>query len=446
MEIQLIRRVRKGWSRLFGHLGTLFLSILMGLIVWLIATNQENPLITHEYAEKVPVRLHGLADTLLPTQDLSKESVRLTLRAPQSSWNNLEINDLNAYIDLAGMQAGVHDVPVQVEVTDPNVKVTGIQREQLRIQLDPVITKTVPVHVEVQDAPAFGFDTLPPVLNPATVLVRGPASQVAQVSSADALLYLRSAQSQVERVQTVTLVDAQRQLVERVDYEPRLVNISVPIQRWPGRKEVAVRINLQGQPAPGYRLSTVKLDPATVVLRGDGNALNQVPGFVETAPMSLAGATADLHRQITLTLPFGVTAFEGDTVSVIAGIAPVESTRTVKVKPILRGLGNDLKAKVALDTVDVIISGPLTVLGSLGADDMFVKLDLTDLVSGTHIILPTVVLPPGIRQVGVLPSKVEVVITNGQTVNIAGPGTIPPVSTPVPTPVAIQAQGPTPTP
>jgi YbbR domain-containing protein len=442
VEIQLIRRVRKGWSRLFGHLGTLFLSILMGLIVWLIATNQENPLTTHEYAEKIPIRLHGLADALLPTHDLSKESVRLTLRAPQSSWNNLEINDINAYVDLTGMQAGVHDVPVQVDVSDPNVKVIGVQREQLRIQLDPVITKTVPIHVEIQDAPAFGFDTSPPVLNPATVLVRGPASQVAQVSSADAQIYLRSAQNQVERVQTVTLVDAQRQPVEGVAYEPRLVNITVPVERWPGRKEVAVRINLQGQPAPGYRLSTVKLDPATVVLRGDGNALNQVPGFVETAPMSLAGATADLHRQITLTLPSGVTAFEGNTVSVIAGIAPVESTRTIKVKPILRGLGSNLKARIALDTVDVIVSGPLTMLGSLGADDLFVKLDLTDLVSGTHIISSTVVLPPGVRQVGVLPSKVEVVITNAPTPNGSGAGTIPTG----PTSAAIKPPGSTPTP
>jgi len=440
VEIQLIRRVRKGWSRLFGHLGTLFLSILMGLIVWLIATNQENPLITREYAERVPIRLHGLAETLLPTQDLSKESVRLTLRAPQSSWNNLEINDINAYVDLNGMQAGVHDVPVQVDIADPNVKVTEVQREQLRIQLDPVITKTVPIHVEIQDAPAFGFDTSPPVVNPATVLVRGPATQVGQVGSAEAQIYLRSAQSQIERVQTVTLVDGRRQPVDRVDYEPRLINIVVPIERWPGRKEVAVRINLQGQPAPGYRLSTVKLDPATVVLRGDSDALNQVPGFVETAPMSLAGATADLHRQITLTLPSGVTAFEGNTVSVIAGIAPVESTRTVKVKPILRGLGNDLKARVALDTVDVIISGPLTMLGSLGADDMFVKLDLTDLVSGTHIISPTVVLPPGVRQVGVLPSKVEVVITSTITSSASSAGTIPP------TPAGVRPQDPTPTP
>lgn len=439
MELQLIRRVRKGWTRLFGHLGTLFLSILMGLIVWLIATNQENPLITREYADRVPIRVHGLADTLQPVQDLSKETVRLTLRAPKDSWDNLNTSDINAYVDLTGMKAGVHDVPVQVEVADPNVSVTEVQREQLRIQLDPVITKTVPVRLEILDAPAFGYDALQPLLNPGTVTVRGPTSQVAQVNSAEAQVSLRSAQSQVERVQTVTLLDARRQPVDRVDYEPRLINIVVPIERWPGRKEVAVRINLQGQPAPGYRLSTVKLDPATVVLRGNSEALNQVPGFVETAPLSLNGATTDIHTQITLTLPAGVTAFEGNTVSVIAGITPIESTRTVKIKPLIRGLGSGLTAKVALDTVDVIISGPLTMLGSLGADDMFVKLDLTDLVSGTHIISPTVVLPPGVRPVGVLPSKVEVVITEIDTTTA---GTIPPEQTPV----ATKSPGATPSP
>ena len=81
MEIQLIRRVRKGGIRIFRHLSTLLLSILMGLIVWLIAINQENPLITREFPERIAVRVQGLPDTLLPTQDLSKESVRLVLRA-----------------------------------------------------------------------------------------------------------------------------------------------------------------------------------------------------------------------------------------------------------------------------------------------------------------------------------------------------------------------------
>lgn len=438
MEIHQIRSVRKRWTRVFDHVGTILLSILMGLIVWLIAINQENPLIVREFPDRITIRLRGLPDTLQPTTDLSKESVRVTLRAPNSAWLELQPVDINAYVDLSGLEPGVHDVPVQVEVTNPSVVVTEVQREQLRIQLDQVITKTVPVRVEVVDAAAFGYDSLTPIVNPSQVTVRGPSSQVEQIESAETQVNLRSARSQVERIQGVTLTDTARQPVDRVEVEPRLVTIVVPVERWPFRKEVAVRVDLVGQPAPGYVLSTVNLDPATVVLRGQKEVLDEVPGFVETSPFSVDGAKADLQRTLDLLLPEGVTAFEGDKVSVRAGISPVEGARTIKLKPVLRNIGAGLQATFALDTVDVIVAGPLVLLDALGPDDMFVILDLADLLPGTHTITPTVVRPPGIAEQGVIPAKIEVVISIKPTPDLiqAGPGTLPPGPTGTATPVA----------
>jgi YbbR domain-containing protein len=425
-----MRRVRKGWLRLFGHLGTLFLSILMGTIVWLIAINQENPLITGDFQDRIAIRVRGLPDTLLPLQDLGKESVHLKLRAPKSSWNTLKANDISAYVDLTGLKAGLHDVPVRVSIADPYVTVTEIQREQFRIQLDALITKTVPVHVELMDAPAFGFDSSLPVITPSLVTVRGPASQVEKVSSADTQVYLHSAQDPVEHTQAIQLVDENKQSITQVEAEPPMVNIVVPVERGPGRKEVAVRVDLKGQPASGYRLSSIKSDPDTVVLRGSSALLNSIPGFVATAPLALDGAKVDIYRRLALLLPKGVTAFEGNTVSVVAGIAPIESTRTVNLKPVLRNLAEGRKATVAPDTLDLIISGPLPMLASLGSGDMFVILDLKDLIPGTHIISPTVALPAGVRQVGVLPAKVEVVISAIQPLEPLAPGTIPPMTTP----------------
>ena len=97
-------------------------------------------------------------------------------------------------------------------------------------------------------------------------------------------------------------MDQRKQPLDWVEVAPRQVNVVVPIERWPGRKEVAVRVNLKGQPALGYRLSSVKSDPDTVVLRGNSEVLDKIPGFVATAPMNLDGATADIYRRLSLTL------------------------------------------------------------------------------------------------------------------------------------------------
>jgi YbbR domain-containing protein len=390
---------------------TLLLSIVLALIVWWIAINQENPLVVQDFQQRVPVSVLGLGDGLVVVEDLSDETVKLRLRAPRTSWENMDVTDFRATIDLTGLEPGQHDVAVQVKSLDPQVTIVDVQRPQLRVTLDPSLVKDVPVQVEIMDGTAFGYDAQPAVYSPMTVTVSGPASQVQQVTKARTEVYLRGAKSQVERVQNVVAVDAQNQPVARVTSEPTLVQVVVPVEQWPGRKEVAVRVKLSGRPADGYRLSSVKVDPSTVVLQGESDVLAQVPGYVETEPLTLAGVTSEVRLRLKLILPAGVTSFDGDTVVATAGITPIEGGVTISQPLVQQGLGQGLSAQSALQDVDVILSGPLPLLDSLNQDDLFAILDLTGLISGTHSIKPKVVLPDGIQLEGVIPETVEVVIT-----------------------------------
>lgn len=405
------RTSRTRWRRLIEQLGTLALSVVLALVVWLIAITQQDPLIQGEFGERIPVVVRGLPDGLMPVQDLSKESVRVVLRAPKSSWDNLTVDDFTAFINLAGLDEGVHDVDVTVEVVDPRADILSAARPELRVQLDRVAEKDVPVRVDVMDTTAFGYDWQPPLVTPMTVTVRGPQTQVDQVSAATAEVFLRNAKNQVERTETLVAQNAQEQPVQRVELSPAEVRVIVPVEEWPGRKEVAVRVNLDGQPAPGYRLSTVRVNPSTVVLLGNAEVLAGVPGFVETEPVALADATSEIQRRLRLRVPEDVTVLEGDTVDVTATITPIEGGATIRQAPVIQGLDAGLEANVAIDTLDVILSGPLPLLESLGADDVFVILDLTGLLPGNHTVTPRVVAPTEIRTQGVIPERVEVVIT-----------------------------------
>ncbi|HMN31410.1 MAG TPA: CdaR family protein, partial [Caldilineaceae bacterium] len=101
-----------------------------------------------------------------------------------------------------------------------------------------------------------------------------------------------------------------------------------------------------------------------------------------------------------------------DVADVQVEIVPVEDSARITLRPIIRGLGPGLNASIALDTMDVIVSGPQSILDALESDDVFVILNLSNRKTGTQVITPDVVYPDGIRLEGVSPETVEVVITN----------------------------------
>ena len=88
---------------LIPDLATLLLSIVLALAVWWIAIDQENPLVVQSFGERVPVSVLGLGENLVVVEDLSGEAVRLRLRAPRNSWQDLTVSDFRATLDLTGL-------------------------------------------------------------------------------------------------------------------------------------------------------------------------------------------------------------------------------------------------------------------------------------------------------------------------------------------------------
>ena len=82
----------------------------------------------------------------------------------------------------------------------------------------------------------------------------------------------------------------------------------------------------------------------------------------------------------------------------------------MEITPELQGLRPGLTATVSLETVEVILSGPLPMLETLEAGDVRVVLELFDLPHGTHQIEPQVVVPEGLTAQSIIPATVQVEI------------------------------------
>jgi YbbR domain-containing protein len=205
---------------------------------------------------------------------------------------------------------------------------------------------------------------------------------------------------------------------------------------------MAVKVIITGKLASGYRLKNITAAPLILtVYSEDLPLIESLPGYVETTPLDLSGASTNFETHLSLNLPSGVLLIGAQTVSVQIEIVPIEDSRQVSFRQVeVVGLGRGLKAQLSPGTVDVILGGPLPVLNSLLPSDVHVRIDLTGLTIGTSQLTPAVIVAgQGVTVQSILPGTIEVIITK----DTGSTSTPTPTRTPTPTPTPTQTPWPT---
>jgi len=408
--------------RWFAEAGSAALALVLALVVWAVAEQAGNP---SGIVRQVPVGIRGLEEGVAFSHSVTA-AVDVRLRASSQVLTILRVEDFEAYVDLVGLEAGEHRVPVQVVSSQGDVQILGIDPGSVDVSLESVAEKLVPVRVEVMDSPAFGYDAGEPQVEPTAVRVSGPSQYVESAEVAVAEVYLRAARSTVEARRLVSLRAQGGQVLSGGgEWTPRIVTVTVPIEQRPGYRDVNVRVRWGGQPARGYRISEVAVDPSIVTLFGSAAGIEAAPGYVETMPVNIEGASGNVVERLALLVPENVSVFGVQSVVVSVGITAIEESAWVQRSPIIQGLDDTLRVELSPQVVEVLLVGPLPRLETLRPGDVQVVLDLTGLQVGTHSLAPSLVLPEGLRQETLVPETVEARISQVPTVT--------PSSTPAPT-------------
>src|SRR4029079_16610729 len=89
---------------------------------------------------------------------------------------------------------------------------------------------------------------------------------------------------------------------------------------------------VQGQPATGYWTGRISVEPPTGQIVGDPGLLEQTPS-INTAPVDVSGAEADVVRVVPLQRPDGITIMGEQTATVRVGVQaiPGQQARDVAV-------------------------------------------------------------------------------------------------------------------
>jgi YbbR domain-containing protein len=384
------------------------LALILAVLAWVVAVEEEDPTREERYPQAIPVIPSGLPEEMLIVGEFD-ERVQVTVRAPKSVWDSLKVDDFTVTVDLTGLDAGTHQLPVQVTLNRQPSRLVLVEPEYVSLEVEPEAEQAVPVRVEIEGEPTLGYLMRAPIKNPPEVTVSGPSTYVAQIVEAVTQVSVQDASAAIEGEFRLQLQDSEGQPVPYVTLTPDVVNVRIPIEASGYYGAPAVKVVLEGQIAPGYRITDISVDPPTVTVFGTPAVIAALPGFIETEPIDVEGAQADVIERPALNMPPDVAIVPGQQpVEVKVSIEAIQSSLTVEVIPALQGLGPGLTATVSPETVEVILSGPLPLLEVIEDGDVRVVLDLFKLPFGTHQIEPQVVVPEGTTAQSILPATVQV--------------------------------------
>ena len=407
-----------------GNIGNMLLALVLAFLVWSVAEQQANPSIERPFPSPIPIVVQNLPAGMV-TYDDSARAVHVVLSAPQSAWDVLTPDHITAVVDLSGQVSGTLELPVRVTVDNRTVRLTRVEPSTVSIKMEPEADAQLPVTIRVTGEPALPFAARPVETIPATVTVRGPVSLLQQIAAVTGQLSIQDARATISQTVPLSARDRDGQVVPYVTVSPSTTLATVRISQLGGFRDLAVKIDLRGNVAPGYLTSNVSVDPQIVTVFGSSAILDALPGFISTEPVTVTNATADIDSRVPLVLPPGVSFLGDPTVQVSVKIKPIESSITLMTPLTPQGLEPDRSARLSPETIDVIFSGPIARLNSLQASDVQSFVNLFNLGIGTYQITPTVVTPGGINVVSVLPSTIQVVIGEAITPTVTLTSTSP---------------------
>lgn len=402
------------WIR--SNLGTLLLALILAITAWVAAVGQADPVIEQAFPEPIEINYQGLQDGLTIINDPPQVG-QITLRAPNSIWRILTPEELQLIVDLSDIGAGNHRLQVKPIVDANATLITALNPAVVQVSIEPLATKLIDVILILEGSPAPDYRAEEPVLDLDQITVIGPASAVEQVENIQVVIDLTNRQQSIDQAYVLTPVDADGDPVSGLQLEQETVQVTVQINRIENIRRLVVIPQVQGQEQLEqqgyYRVTRIAVTPREVAVFSDNaEALEALPGFIETTVIEVSDRTTSVDQRVPLELLEGFSLIGEQSVRVEVSIEPIQTSLSITRPVEIQSVSLGLYSYVSPEEVNLILSGPAIQLDNLQPEDVRVIIDVLDLGQGTYQLEPEVlVLPNDITWEPPNPALIEVTLT-----------------------------------
>ena len=374
----------------------IIISILAALALWIYMEVYVSPPVRIEI-NNIPVEFTN-EDTTLAENGLMLLSgydatVDLELEGERKYLMRLDTEKVRIVADTSSITAaGVQTLEYDIIYPDdfPRSEVTVKNRSVYRVTVTvgKLHSKEIPIRTEINGQVADGYFTGDVQIDPTTLVLRAEREDMLNISYAKVSVNIGGATSTVIETVEYTLYDYNDVPVynDNIRASTKLIQVTVPVRT---TKEVPLSVDLVG--AELMESVDVKIDPTSVVLVGEGSALESISKLT-LDKIYVEDLVPGLNTfSYTIKLPAGVSTLDGTKEAVVTVAINGTTEGHVTVENInCVGAADGLKAEVR-EPLQVALWGNEEEIAAVSASDVLVRVDVSDITTEGVYVLPAVV-------------------------------------------------------
>ena len=375
------------------NLAAKLISIAFAMILWLYVMSVINPVITNEVLN-VPAQLMNesiLRQSGLVVFGQPEPTVRVRITGNRDQVQRITRDNIEVRIDLRGYSEGTNSIPIEVNV--PAGVEVDWNPKFATIELERIVSKQKEVVVQIEGQPAEGYVLGEPQLRPNLVWVEGPESFVNSVESVVAQMNLNGQQENVSLSLPLKAINSRGEEVMSVTVRTTLVDVFAPIDQL---KSVGVDLDLNVEPAEGYRILSIISDPVNITVRGQQAVLAGI-NRLTTEPYQLEELDESAEVIIPIVFPEGVRSFDHQNVTVRIDVEEVLEETYVVPREEFRTQNLDSNLMINQETLperlEITLGALESIMENLDPRTIQVIIDADDLEEGVHQVTPRIQLP-----------------------------------------------------
>ena len=393
-------------------------SVVVAVLFWLVVVNVDDPIITSQIpGVVVQVQNEAYIESggKMSMIEEGQNVITVEVTGKRSIVDRLTEEDLVATADLKQI-VNMNTDPIMVPITVNCSKLKSANLlpnpRNLSVDIDEIMTQEYIVTVvSGEGQPRKGYEIGAMSADPDKIKITGPQSLVRKIDKVVATVDPTNLKEDTTKLVGLEIIDRNQEKFSEdkmsyLKYDTSIPEVSVAVDLWSIRNDVAIKGGYVGSPAEGYKVDKITFTPGHISVAGSDDALKALTAVgnsiqVPDEMIDVTGRDSDFEVRINIEqlLPEGIKLTKDTSDTVIATVNILSQDSKEYSIPTTSIIGQNVQEGLQLvyetEKVQIRIREDGKELDQLRTGDIRASVDLTGKTEGSYQIPVKIELPVG---------------------------------------------------